>query len=78
MVDEGQFRRPTHRIYAVVRQDDQLSDVWINVGLSFAHEDGKGFEIELKALPIDGRLICRDVTADDERHRRGLIFSSGA
>ena len=32
---------------------------WIRVGVAFPHTDGDGFQIELKALPINGKLVMR-------------------
>jgi hypothetical protein len=30
---------------------------WIRVGVAFPHADGKGFKIQLKALPLGGELV---------------------
>jgi hypothetical protein len=32
---------------------------WIRVGVAFPHEDGKGFQVQLKAVPVDGKLVLR-------------------
>jgi hypothetical protein len=32
---------------------------WTRVGVAFPHRDGKGFNVELRALPIDGKLVLR-------------------
>jgi hypothetical protein len=32
---------------------------WIRVGVAFPHADGKVLQIELKALPTNGKLIVR-------------------
>lgn len=37
--------------------EDQTN--WIRVGVAFPHADGEGFQIELKALPITGKLVMR-------------------
>jgi hypothetical protein len=37
--------------------EDQTN--WIRVGVAFPHADGDGFQIELKALPVSGRLVMR-------------------
>jgi hypothetical protein len=39
------------------KEDDQ--GYWMKVGAAFRHKDGKGINIVLDALPIDGRLIVR-------------------
>jgi len=30
---------------------------WTRVGVAFPHTDGRGFNIELKAFPRDGKLV---------------------
>jgi hypothetical protein len=30
---------------------------WTKVGAAFPHKEGAGFSIELRALPVDGRLV---------------------
>ena len=65
MAEKEQPRLPTHRAYSVIRREGQ-DDFWLNVGLVFAHKDGTGFNIMLQALPLDGRIVCREVTADEE------------
>ena len=65
MAEKEQPRLPTHRAYSVIRRDGQ-DDFWLNVGLAFAHKDGTGFNIMLQALPLDGKIVCREITADEE------------
>lgn len=33
---------------------------WTPIGSAFAHKDGKGFNIELEALPVNGRIVLRE------------------
>jgi hypothetical protein len=37
--------------------EDQTN--WIRIGVAFPHADGEGFQIELKALPLTGKLVMR-------------------
>ena len=30
---------------------------WTKIGAAFPHKEGAGFSIELKAFPVDGRLV---------------------
>lgn len=30
---------------------------WTRIGVAFPHKEGTGYNIELKALPLDGRII---------------------
>jgi hypothetical protein len=32
---------------------------WIRVGVAFPHSDGQGYQIELKALPVGGKLVMK-------------------
>src|SRR5580700_8932310 len=58
MAEREQSRQPTHRAYSVIRREGQ-DDYWLNLGLAFPHKDGKGFNIMLQALPLDGKIVCR-------------------
>ena len=55
---------PTHRAYSVIRREGQ-DDYWLNLGLVFPHKDGNGFNIVLQALPLDGKIVCREITNED-------------
>jgi hypothetical protein len=62
--DNDAPRLPSHRAYAVIRRDGQ-DDFWLNLGLVFPHKDNAGFNIMLQALPLDGKIVCREVTDAD-------------
>lgn len=57
----GPKKRPAYRVYTVEDIDEENS-WWTSVGVAFAHEDKKGMNILLRALPIDGRLVLRRYT----------------
>jgi hypothetical protein len=64
--------QPSHRVYVVVQREG-AEDFWINVGAAFSHSDGKGFNVIVQALPVDGKLVLRvpqDDTGDDQRRDR--------
>ena len=65
MADRDQPQQPTHRAYSVIKREGQ-EDFWLNVGLAFPHKDGKGFNIMLQAFPLDGKIVCREVTGEDD------------
>ena len=65
MAEKEQPKQPTHRAYSVIRREGQ-DDFWLNVGLAFPHKDGKGFNIMLQAFPLDGKIVCREVTDEDD------------
>lgn len=50
-------KKPSHRAYRVRGDGDAAQ--WSRIGAAWAHKDGKGYSIELEALPIDGRVVLR-------------------
>ena len=40
---------------------------WTRIGAAFPHKEGLGMSIELKAFPIDGRLVVLPPDSDDNR-----------
>jgi len=32
---------------------------WIRVGVAFENKDGKGFSLQLTAIPVSGKLVMR-------------------
>jgi hypothetical protein len=38
---------------------------WTKIGAAFPHKEGTGFSIEMRALPIDGRLVVLPPDTDD-------------
>jgi hypothetical protein len=61
---EKEPRQPTHRAYSVIRREGQ-DDYWLNIGLVFPHKDNGGFNIMLQAFPLDGKIVCREITAEE-------------
>jgi hypothetical protein len=56
--------KPTqnNRPYAVYIVDDRgegSKSFWTKVGSAWPNGDGKGFNVQLTALPLDGRLVIR-------------------
>jgi hypothetical protein len=44
---------------------------WTKIGAAFPHKEGIGFNIELKAFPLDGRLVALPPDTDDNNSRNG-------
>jgi hypothetical protein len=68
------LQNPTHRIYIQVRRGGHGEESWLNVGFAFPHTDGRGFDVLLQTLPLDGALVLREWEAGVEedtppRHR---------
>ncbi len=54
-----QSTKPTHRIYAVVKRGDKTH--WVDIGAAWTHKDGKGFNLKLSYLPLNGgELVIRE------------------
>lgn len=64
MAENRDAKQPTHRAYSVIKREG-MDDFWLNLGLVFPHKDGNGFNIMLQAFPLDGKVVCREITADD-------------
>jgi hypothetical protein len=65
MAEKSEVKQPTHRAYSVIRREGQ-DDFWLNLGLVFPHKDGGGFNIMLQAFPLDGKIVCREITDEDK------------
>ncbi len=51
-------KTPSHIAYHV-RNREGSEGYWTRTGSAWAHKDGKGFNIQLETLPIDGRITLR-------------------
>ena len=38
---------------------------WTRIGAAWAHDDGEGFNIQLEAYPLDGKIVLRTPKADE-------------
>jgi len=59
-----QKNQTPHAVYVVEGEGDNA--FWTKVGAAWQHQDGKGFNITLSALPLNGRLVVRDPKIDEE------------
>jgi len=39
---------------------------WSKVGVAFPHKEGAGFNIQLRSLPVDGRLVVLPAEAAED------------
>jgi Bacterial regulatory protein, Fis family len=53
-------------VYSVIA-DKGGRDRWVNIGSAVPHTDGKGFDVMLRALPLDARLVLRE-PVEEEPH----------
>jgi hypothetical protein len=53
-------KRPDYAAYVVRDRDDKKSN-WREIGVAFAHRDGKGIDLLLDAVPVSGRVVLRTI-----------------
>jgi hypothetical protein len=51
-------KTPSHIGYQVRDREGQKA-IWTRIGAAWAHADGKGFNVQLEAVPLDGRVSLR-------------------
>ncbi len=51
-------KKPSHVAYQV-RDREGKKGYWTRIGSASAHNDGKGFNIQLEVVPLDGRIVLR-------------------
>jgi hypothetical protein len=49
---------------------------WTKIGAAFPHKEGAGFSIELKAFPVDGRLVV--LPSDNDRRSEAYVTTLAA
>ena len=54
--------KPTYYAYTVreYEKDGKKDSFWTKIGAVFEHKDGKGFDVVLEALPVNGRISIRE------------------
>ena len=55
-------RAPTHIAYQV-RDLENGKSFWTRIGRAWTNADGKGFNIQLETIPLDGFITVRVPTA---------------
>ncbi len=63
--------KPTHRIYIVTGEGNEAK--WTPIAACWPNKDGKGFNIECTAVPLQGRLVMREARAKDETNKEGAL-----
>jgi len=51
-------KKPTHEAFVVTGEGE--SAFWTKLGAVWPHDDGKGYNVELVALPLTGKLVIRE------------------
>jgi len=50
-------KAPTHIVYHV--RDGKEKGFFTRIGAAWPHKDGKGFNVQLEIVPLDGRVTLR-------------------
>ncbi len=58
MAAKSKATRPTHEAFVVIRRRRKVH--FGPRSVASPHDDGKGFNVELIALPISGRIVIRE------------------
>lgn len=54
-------KSPSHLAYQVQDTKDGRG-FWTRIGSAWQHTDGKGFNIQIECVPLDGRITIRAAT----------------
>jgi hypothetical protein len=56
-------KRPTHAIWLVKGEGEKAR--WTRIGAAWLHEDKKGANLNFDCLPLNGRVVIREITEQD-------------
>ena len=59
-------KKPTHAAYQIRDGAEGQKGFWTRIGSAWANSDGKGFNVQLEALPLDGRITLRVIEEKPE------------
>ena len=60
---------PDFAVYTVKERAAGQDPFWLRIGAAWANKDGKGFNVQLDSLPLDGRLVLRVPKAEAEEEK---------
>ena len=64
MSKESNKSRPSHRVYAVVKNGEKK--FWQPIGAMWAHADANGFNLRVDYLPLNGaEIVIRKPKAEE-------------
>lgn len=66
MTETAQPSKLVLSAYAVSDAPRGKKAYWTRIGRLFPHEDGKGHDLLLNALPVNGRIVIREEEARDQ------------
>jgi hypothetical protein len=65
---------PAHHLFAYTVEEYDAANgrkakTWTRIGIAFPHQNGPGLTVQLRALPLDGRLVLLPPDSDDKPSR---------
>lgn len=57
MASKSKSSKPSHEAFVVTGEGENA--FWTRIGAAWPHEDGKGYNVDLIAIPVSGRLVIR-------------------
>ena len=51
-------KKPSYIAYHV-RDREGAKSIFTRIGAAWPHKDGKGFNIQMEVVPLDGRIVLR-------------------
>lgn len=63
--EQPRSRRPSHAVYLVEGEGETA--FWTKIGAAWTHEDGDGFNLQLSAILLSGRLVVIKTKPQEER-----------
>jgi len=69
MNENPKSKRPAYEAFVI--EGEGRKAFWTKIGAAWPHDDGEGFNLNLIALPIDGRVSLRVPRADKRDGNKG-------
>lgn len=64
----NESKKPAARAYVVRdNKNPEKKANWTEIGAAWVHKDGKGFDILLQSVPLDGRIVLRAIEDKEEQ-----------
>jgi len=57
--------KPTFHAFTVKERDKGRKPIWTRIGAAWPHKEANGINIELDALPLDGRIMLMEPKAGE-------------
>lgn len=69
-------KKPNLYAYAVKERGRGQKAIWTRIGAAWSHDKGRGFTIDLEAIPVGGRIVLTEPKPDDSK--RAESFEAAA